>query len=102
MNLQHDKNLTRISMILAEKDLKEKGKRALQRDKKPMENSQIGCPAERSWNRRVNAQDSRLDTIESNMSQRHQEIMHALRSLGASASTSPKPASRKEIHRWKH
>jgi len=48
MNLQHDKNLTRISMILAEKDLKEKGKRALQRDKKPMENSQIGCPAERS------------------------------------------------------
>jgi septal ring factor EnvC (AmiA/AmiB activator) len=39
-------------------------------------------------NRRVNAQDSRLDNIESNMSQQHSEVMQALRSLGASSSPS--------------
>ena len=80
------------------KGFKGKGKKGTpKRQETPMENSQLDAlqkEVER-LNRRVNAQDSRLDTIETNMSQQHQEIMHALRSLGASASTSPKPASRK-------
>eukprot|EP00435_Cladocopium_sp_Y103_P066880 s94_g29.t1 len=44
-------------------------------------------------NRRVNAQDSRLHTIEQNMTHQHSEVMHALRSLGAASS--PKTISKK-------
>ena len=47
-------------------------------------------------NRRINAQDGRLDTIESNMSTQHQEIMMALRSLGASSSAAAPPTTRRK------
>lgn len=82
---------------LSEQSMQQKGKvENLQRYNRHLEQ-------ERDAERRE-AQHWRQDLIhlqnldhnqESNMTQQHQEIMHALRSLGASASTSPKPASRK-------